>query len=414
MLFPDRPINADHIHAFCGKFSEGYRVEYKSTFDASVRDKLPKIISSFANGHGGVIVVGVNAKNGVPQPPFEGFVPSEREEYPLTVENICLQGIYPPVLPQTITVASDVADHVFLVIEVDESGQAPHAIENSTKVYVRTGNAGNPYDLAAVDSILELVKRRGEPFERRERLLSRAKKRFNTYLDTKRMDTSGHRTDLGPLLQLSVGPRFPSRPLCRQEQVSEIVRRRGTPWRGAVFPFPGRSPVSQRESVISLDAARGTSCIFVEVNVWGMIFYGGRLSSEEVSAPGINASKFLGYVLFFVRHAGDLLHVLGYHGPIMTEITIGPILRVSWLQAWSGYQEAMPGSELDEEVSITVSTSSEAVQHNPDSVAAEIFRQVFYSVNLPGLVEPPVQLEKLIRRGYDFNAWPQPEKQIIT
>jgi predicted HTH transcriptional regulator len=176
MLFPERPITAEHIRAFCSKFNEGYRVEYKSTFDGNVRDKIPKVLSSFANSHGGVLVVGVNTLNGVPQPPFQGFLPSPREEFPLTVENICLQNIHPPILPQTTFVESDIADHAFLVIEVDESAQAPHAIENSKKVYVRTGNAANPYDLADVDLVFDLAKRRKEPFDLRVRLLERGKK----------------------------------------------------------------------------------------------------------------------------------------------------------------------------------------------------------------------------------------------
>src|SRR5580704_18019269 len=143
MLFPGRPITVGHIRAFGAKFNEGYRVEYQGTFDANVRGKIPKVLSSFANSHGGVLVVGVDTLNGVPQPPFQGFQPSPREEFALTVENTCLQNVYPPLLPQTTVVASDVSGRVFLVIEVDESAQAPDAIENSKKVCVRTGNAAN-------------------------------------------------------------------------------------------------------------------------------------------------------------------------------------------------------------------------------------------------------------------------------
>jgi hypothetical protein len=155
---------------------DGDRFE-SSTFDANVKDKLPKVISSFANSHGGVLVVGVNAVNGVPKEPFNGIAPERKEEYQLTVENICLQGINPPVFPRTQVVQSDVPEHIFLVIEVDESGEAPHAIENSKKVCVRTGNAVNPYDLAEVDLIIDLLKRREEPLARRERLLKFADQR---------------------------------------------------------------------------------------------------------------------------------------------------------------------------------------------------------------------------------------------
>ncbi len=130
MIFLERPITVQHIRDVCARFNEGLRVEYKSTFDANVKAQLPKVVSSFANSQGGALVVGVRAENGVPEPPIEGFAPSPREELPLTVESICLQNIQPPVLPRTEVVQSDVPNQVFLVIEVDESAEAPHAIEN--------------------------------------------------------------------------------------------------------------------------------------------------------------------------------------------------------------------------------------------------------------------------------------------
>jgi predicted HTH transcriptional regulator len=73
MIFPERPITVNHIRNVCARFNEGLRVEYKSIFDTSVRTQLPKIVSSFANSQGGVLVVGVPAVNGVPAPPVEGF-----------------------------------------------------------------------------------------------------------------------------------------------------------------------------------------------------------------------------------------------------------------------------------------------------------------------------------------------------
>jgi predicted HTH transcriptional regulator len=81
MIFLERPITVQHIRDVCARFNEGPRVEYKSTFDASVRAQLPKIVSSFANSQGGVLVVGVPAVNGVPAPPIEG-VARPREELP--------------------------------------------------------------------------------------------------------------------------------------------------------------------------------------------------------------------------------------------------------------------------------------------------------------------------------------------
>ena len=214
MLFVERPITVQHIWDFCRRFNEGLRVEYKSTFDQGVRDKLAKVICSFANSQGGALVIGVATEEGVPQEPFEGFIPPEREELALTVENICLQSIHPPLLPKTTLVPSDVGGRVFLVIEVDESGEAPHAIENSRKVYVRTGSAANPYDLADVDLIIDLMRRRKEPLELRERLLSQAEGRSIQVVQ-----------HVGPYLQVSICPAYPRTALCLSEDVwSFIVR----------------------------------------------------------------------------------------------------------------------------------------------------------------------------------------------
>lgn len=47
MLFTKRPENVDDIRAFCARFREGIRVEYKSVFDDNVRRALPKVVSSF-------------------------------------------------------------------------------------------------------------------------------------------------------------------------------------------------------------------------------------------------------------------------------------------------------------------------------------------------------------------------------
>jgi hypothetical protein len=403
MLFPDRPITVDHIRAFCAKFNEGYRVEYKSTFDASVRDKIPKVLSSFANSNGGVLVIGVNTANCVPQAPFHGFQSPPREEFALTVENICLQNIYPPILPQTTVVASDVAGHVFVVVEVDESAQTPHAIENSKKVYVRTGNASNPYDLADVDLILELVRRRQEPFERRQKLIDRAKARFKSH---RAMKVAGQAVSAVPadvLLQLSIGPRFPSRRLCREEDLKALVQA-STPWRGYMFPDPGKPILSQTESSIVLDAAKGTS--FFEVNVWGMLSYGANLRINWNEESGIHADAFLGYVLFFANHAAKLLQSLGYSGLVDVETVLSPIQNVKWLHEWLRYPVALPGSELDNELALVIPTTSLALRERRDGVAMEIFRHIFFSVNLPGFVDSEQKLRQLVQHGYAYNGWP--------
>lgn len=203
----------------CRAFREGFRVEYKSELNNDVRDKLPKVVSSFANSLGGALVIGVNTDSGVPREPIEGFNRPRGDELPLTVQNICLYGINPPVLPTVTEVESDIPGRVFLVIEVEESWEAPHAIENSKKAYVRTGDAATPWDLAAVDVIIELTRRRARPEELRERLLKQARARG---MPPERVHP-----------EVFLVPPYPRRSLCSSEDVWTLLAE--TRYRGAHF-----------------------------------------------------------------------------------------------------------------------------------------------------------------------------------
>ena len=66
------------------------------------------------------------------------------------------------------------------------------------------------------------------------------------------------------------------------------------------------------------------------------------------------------------------------------------------------------GSELDDDVAFSITTTSEALRERPDGIAMDVLRYVLFSVNWPDLAETPQELEDLIRKGYTFNSWPEP------
>jgi len=263
VIFLEKPITLQHIREVCARFNEGMRVEYKGTFDANVREQLPKIISSFSNSQGGVLVVGVRAANGVPQAPFEGFAAQPREEYSLTVENICLRNVHPPILPRTHLVQSDVPGNVFLVLEVDESSESPHAIENSKRVYVRTGSAANPYDLADVNLIIDLVKRRREPLERRDRLLKSADRRSRQVVPIEHIDR--------PFALISISPTFPRNPLCTSQQAWDFLNETQFTHASLVPPNSMRRVLDGAASLTHANPPRVTGQ-YVEVSKYGLLF----------------------------------------------------------------------------------------------------------------------------------------------
>ncbi len=175
MLFdtPLRDITFDDVVRFCKTFPEGVRVEYKRE-----PANIPKVISSFANTVGGIWLIGVETDkaNNMPIFPLAGMPRTAGVEE--RIVQSAQTGIYPGITPavRTLDVPSD-ANRIIVVVKVPESIEAPHAIENSTQVYVRVASITSPYDLADIDRIEYLLKRRQEPERRREEVIAQMARR---------------------------------------------------------------------------------------------------------------------------------------------------------------------------------------------------------------------------------------------
>ncbi len=170
---PLRDITFDDVVRFCETFPEGVRVEYKRE-----PANIPKVISSFANTVGGIWLIGVETDkaNNMPILPLAGMPRAAGVEE--RIVQSAQTGIYPAITP-TVRVL-DVPgqpDRMIAVVKVPESIEAPHAIENSTRVYVRVGSTTPPYELAHIDRIEYFLNRRQEPERRREEAIAEATKR---------------------------------------------------------------------------------------------------------------------------------------------------------------------------------------------------------------------------------------------
>jgi hypothetical protein len=377
---------------------ENARLEFKLT--APDKDTTLKKLSSFANTFGGYMLVGAKAdsKDGrlLDLPGVDPIA-----GYKQKVVDWCFAGASPPL---NVEVSDPIPTptkngKVCYAIYVSESDVAPHFLNGRKGVWVRTDEFSAHFDeqLANDVELRHLLDRRHLIRERRENLIARAKRRFNTYLDHKHKDRSGQRTDVGPLFEFCVVPRFPARPLCAQTELNDHLQRARTPWRSVYFPVTSSRHVSQHESVIVLDAAGDTSII--EASVWGTLFYATALRDESDGKLGIHMRRFIGLVLVFIRHAGRMLEQLGYSGPIVIESAIGPFLKFPWLYA---SQQDLPGSELDDDVIFSIHSTAEDLRLKSDAVASEVIATVLYSANRADLgVEPNTMLEM----GYRYNMW---------
>lgn len=202
------------VEFFCNTFGEGVRVEYKS----EMIKEIPKIISAFANTLGGIIVIGVEtdkvqnrviAVNGIDNK-------SGIEE---SIISSSLQGIYPSVIPEIkIIDIPEKKNKILVVIKVHESKDAPHAIQNSTRVYIRTGSVSQPYEFAEIDRIEYMLKRREKSTELKRDLIQDARLRIDTLLRV----INGPRE---PYFYVAISPVFPYNPLISLDELYAFCSR---------------------------------------------------------------------------------------------------------------------------------------------------------------------------------------------
>jgi hypothetical protein len=212
-----------------------------------------------------------------------------REEIPLTIQNICLTNVNPPLFPTVSVVNSDQERHVFVVVEIEESGEAPHAIENSRMVYVRTGDAANPYDLAEVDLIIDLVRRRSEPFELRTRLLSQATDRARQVVLHDRAE-----------FQMSLCPTYPRNSLSDSETTSGFASQNQNRFREILPANSLRRVPNGVASLVQRNAPDVTAKYF-ELNRYGLLFAARDFYIRRWGGDFPQATQL---------HFGDLLHTL--------------------------------------------------------------------------------------------------------
>jgi hypothetical protein len=391
---------------------ENVRLEFKR--DVPDKDETLKKLSSFGNTFGGHMVIGASANSadgriadlpGVdPQPGYKQKI---------------VQWSFDAVSPQLTVEVSDPIPtpanngKVCYVVYVAESDLAPHFLNGRKGVWIRTDEFSQRFEahLANENELRHLFDRRRLVRERREWLLQRARQRFDTSIAKRHTDLSGNRTRFGASLEFSVIPRFPSRQLCGQELLKPYIQQSTTTHRGNRFPDPS-TILSQHESAIVLNAVRGVPITSMfEVNVWGLLFYGSQIERDHNKSVGIHLYEFVGRILLFILHAGEMLQRFGYSGSIRIDIKLRSLRSVPWLQPMEGWLEPSTGSELDDEVAFSISTTSEALLQKPDAVAMDVLRYVLFAVDRSSMLENPTNLANLIRRGYEFIGLPWKEEE---
>ena len=270
-------ITFEVVESFCREWPEGVRVEYKQ----EIKD-IPKIVSSFANTQGGVFMIGVEANqtNNKVQFPIEGILKTDGIEEGIVQS--ALMGIYPPVMPEVKLVDMPGTENVVVVVRVDESVRAPHAIQNSTRVYIRVESVTQPYkkpELAEMNMIEYLLNRRKDTQGVAQQILDRIEQRINR--------SGGMETT--PSMTVIARPVYPYRPVISPTAIYQLFERRAYVKRvtGGVACFVDRS-----------------SDLDLEINEYGIVYHRRRLSYSEERL--ITLGDFIRGIKHLLRVAKEL------------------------------------------------------------------------------------------------------------
>ena len=199
------------VDNFCKTYNEGIRVEYKR----ELIDKIPKAISAFANTQGGILVMGVTADDVTNKViSLDGIDAGAGIEEKII--NSALDGIYPSVLPEVKIVEVPGKDNKVIIIRVHESEHAPHAIQNSTKVYIRTGSVSKPYDLSKIDRIEYLLDRRRQSNIIKNDLADVSFSRCLRLLKENPIKA--------PYIKVNINPMYPNKPVISLNDLFEFSR----------------------------------------------------------------------------------------------------------------------------------------------------------------------------------------------
>ena len=265
----------------------------------NIKKHIPKIVSSFANTFGGIFLIGVDANQqnnrvdsilGIPQ---QNGVEEQIQQSALT-------GIYPGVIPEIKLVDVPTSGNVVVIVRVDESVQAPHAIEQSTKVYFRSGSITQLYklELANVDRISYMLKRREDSQVFAQQIFNRIEERISNIDPAyKTIENTQHPFGDFPTFTVIARPTFPYRPLISASKIYESHR-------GPLWP-PRR-------------VTGGHFCYdekgYWELNEYGIVYH--RVVLFLQTGNGIDYGVFLWHINQLIERANSLYVDCGYQGNI--------------------------------------------------------------------------------------------------
>ena len=400
---PIDEITFEDVQSFCEERGEGVRVEYKS--ELNVKNHIPKIVSSFANTYGGIFLVGIKTDKTTNMPilPIEG-IPNRRhiEE---SIQQSAEMSINPPVRPEVKIVNVGDGDNVVVVVRVAEGSLlAPHAIEDSTKVYFRVGSVTHPYELelANMELIAHMFKRREDSQVVARQILKQIEEKISA-IEPAHITIDSRQQIYGELPKITViaQPTFPYRPVISVSDIYELGRKRLSPLRRVAG---GAACVGQR-----YERGRGLDDItkgYIELNEYGIIYHKAMVSIYNNSGhERIDCYQFFAHIKELIEYAVDLYGKCEYLGNIKISIHLQEVLdRALSDPDGRSYREEITRNFnaepkcFDTEVFASIECLARDLENEDkrNAIVEELMCPLFWAFNIP--VDNPNVREKVAKR----------------
>lgn len=287
-------IEYDDIRLFCNRrLPEGTRVDYKADFPKD----LAKLIAAFANTEGGIVLIGVktdqsNRPSDICGVKFESGL-QER------ITSISISNIVDPIIPEikVCPFKSDLSisepDRAVIVVRVDESFEAPLAVDG--KAYVRVGGQCEPADLKTIEALFK----RGE--KGKEVLQNILESLIGPQGQLRRMEFE----DKLPCRTVIVCPLYPTKRIIEFNKESEDFLRRSP----SELHFGYLQPI-QNGLAFKFDSATSKG-YYVEITGEGLIVY------HEPLENGVHIGRTIMVVGRILEYARGVFERFGFYGKIL-------------------------------------------------------------------------------------------------
>ncbi|WP_418810845.1 ATP-binding protein [Phascolarctobacterium faecium] len=132
-------IQHRHLNQLLSKeIEEGYQVEYKTNFTDSVKKKIPKIITSFANSAGGWLFIGVDEKTLA----IDKLEKPLRTDYSQIISQLLREHVSPLPRFNARFLKSKGSSSGVLAVYIFEGNNPPYVTDGT--VYIRNGSSSEP------------------------------------------------------------------------------------------------------------------------------------------------------------------------------------------------------------------------------------------------------------------------------